>query len=326
VSYPYFPWQPASTIPVPGVIPSSAPPSPPIIIPFLPTLPFGTPAYPTGQTKYFTPVDTSAQTTPPVVISSPSTTPVNSTGLQFVSSSDENFISEVIFANEGGAYSISHAPTQNSGFSVGHTQIDLSEHPAEREQLISAMNSSGSFTSAEISQATLAFESKGDPNALSASLKAKIDTFLLTPKILKILKQWDNAQLAATYAAVETVVSSAHQNPLYGKDAAFTKFVDSPLFKAYVGDNYNQLQAPQDLITAARTQDISFTFLLGLESKYLFAQKPTGAADLATRRGILVNIFEQAGAIDKNTAAIYRQEIKNAFGANPPPEGVVARS
>jgi hypothetical protein len=243
-----------------------------------------------------------------------------------LSTSEKDIVRKVIFANEGGSYKISHAPGQNSGFSIGHAQIDLSEHAVEREQLITAMTSSKTFTAAEITQAQAAFKSKGNPNALSGPLKAKIDVWLLTPNVLAMLKKWDDAQLTATYKAIETVVSASHQNPLYGKNEVFTKFVDSPTFKAYVGDNYNQLQAPRDLINAARTQDISFTLLLGLEAKYTFAQQAGGAADLATRRGIMVNILQQEGVIDRNTAAGYRQAIKSAFGVSPPPEGILVRN
>jgi filamentous hemagglutinin family protein len=70
-SYPYFPWQPASTIPIAGATPNSQP-----------TLPAGTPAYPTGQTAFFTPANNqTTNSTPtitftPVEISVPATTPV----------------------------------------------------------------------------------------------------------------------------------------------------------------------------------------------------------------------------------------------------------
>jgi filamentous hemagglutinin family protein len=70
ISYPYFPWQLASTIPIPGVIPPSTPLAPPISIPTPPTLPAGTPAFPTGQTVFFTPFVSEPVMPPPIIATS----------------------------------------------------------------------------------------------------------------------------------------------------------------------------------------------------------------------------------------------------------------
>lgn len=92
VSYPYFPWQPASTIPIPGVIPPSAAPAPPISIPTLPTLPTGTPPFPTGQTVFFAPFVGEPVEPPPIIATS--SVPLNystSSGSQTPTSSPYTF-------------------------------------------------------------------------------------------------------------------------------------------------------------------------------------------------------------------------------------------
>src|SRR5882724_2041229 len=82
VSYPYFPWQPVSTILIAGALPNNNSSQP--------TLPAGTSAYPTVQTAFFTPGNNQTTNSTPTIILTPVDTSIPAKTLIVTSSPSTN--------------------------------------------------------------------------------------------------------------------------------------------------------------------------------------------------------------------------------------------
>lgn len=222
-----------------------------------------------------------------------------------------------IDGNDEKAYSIQHAKTGNSGYSLGKTQIDLAHRERERGEMMEFLRRQGTFSQDELSKLEQGLGTKGNSGAVTQPLKDKLDGAIGSDAGKALVTSWDDRQAAYVGLKTNEVVDAARGNPRYKSDPEFRKFADSPAFSAMVADNVNQFGDPKGLkryvagekveLKSGKTaqlgdRSLNMDTLAEYESNYQWVREgdgasapDKGAADIKRRRlGVVKELLKLA--------------------------------
>lgn len=150
-------------------------------------------------------------------------------------------------ANDQEPYSLGHAGTSNSGYSLGYFQTDLSEHTVQADKFVGVLENSGQFTSIEMKTIKNEIEEKGRFNLKTGTLASKINAVLNTTTGTNFVNSLDKPQLKDLVDYTKQVVEAAQLNPRYATEPVFQETVQSAAFQALVASNINQYGPPKTL-------------------------------------------------------------------------------
>ncbi|MGD9637823.1 MAG: hypothetical protein AB7U85_02035 [Alphaproteobacteria bacterium] len=172
---------------------------------------------------------------------------------------DKDLIIKAVGKNEDESgkktYQISHAGTSKSSFSVGRLQTDFAGDDKEitRDDFIKNINNinrnlfndgkitnDGLLTSDDINQIKEGLVIKGNVNAISKSVKNKINTALQSKEGQEIVNKLDKQQVNNLLVGVKKTRDAALSNPDIANNPASAAYVNSDAFMLRIADNINQ--------------------------------------------------------------------------------------
>ena len=136
------------------------------------------------------------------------------------------------------AYKLSHAGLGKSGYSVGHSQVDLSEHPKLADDIWELVDSITTISEADKETIKTALHNK-EVNATVTANLSKINAALKTTAGYKAVDDIHKANLAVVAGRVQGVINAA--------TPANRAFLSTKLGRALLADNVNQYGIPDYL-------------------------------------------------------------------------------
>ena len=136
------------------------------------------------------------------------------------------------------AYELSHARLGKSGYTVGHSQVDLSENSDAADAVVKLIDDLATISKADKTTIITALKNK-EANATVTANIAKINAALKTAAGNKVVDDIHKANLAVVAGRVQGVINAA--------TPANRAFLSTHLGRALLADNVNQYGLPTSL-------------------------------------------------------------------------------
>ena len=165
------------------------------------------------------------------------------------------FLQTELSGNAAKAYELSNAGVGQSGYSISHSQVDLSKRPDERDFFANFIEQNANIPKADMPTVRADIAKKGRSKIIEKH-KAKINAALQTAAGLAVVDTIHKANLKDVAGKVRGVFNAAK--------TSHKAFLNTTMGRLMVADNINQMGRPDKLAALVRGEKVS---LLGKPHK-----------------------------------------------------------